>query len=90
ECRWADGLARQLEVHRAQIPPDKLPTLARISTLDDATALFARSKKAKAAWRAAQPAGALLDLDLQQILQDRYPTFGAPLQKYIQEHPAGP
>jgi hypothetical protein len=89
DCRRADGLAKQLEVHRAQIPAGQAAALTRIATIDDATGLFARSKQAKIDWRARQPAEALLDQDLRQILQDRYPAFGAALLAYMQKHPAG-
>jgi hypothetical protein len=83
ECRWADGLARQLEVHRAQIPADAVTTLTHVATIDDAMALTGRMRQAKRAWRAQQPADALLDQDLRQILQDRYSTFGAALAAYM-------
>lgn len=85
ECRWADGLARQLEVHRAQIPAGATEHLTKVATIDDAIALTARMRQAKRAWRAQQPADALLDQDLRQILQDRYATIGAPLLAYMKQ-----
>ena len=83
ECRWADGLARQLEVHRAQIPESERATLTHVATMDDALALAGRMRPARREWRGRQPADALLELDLRQILQDRYPTVGAPLATYM-------
>lgn len=83
ECRWADGLARQLEVHRSQISQGERATLTHVATIDDALALAARMRQAKRTWRAQQPADALLDQDLRQILQDRYATFGPPLAAYM-------
>ncbi len=83
ECRWADGLARQLEVHRAQVPDGERAALTRVASIDDALALTGRLRRAKRAWRAAQPADALLDQDLRQILQDRYPSYGAALAAYM-------
>jgi hypothetical protein len=81
ECRWADGIVRQLEVHRAQMPAAPAPT--HVTTIDDALALTHRMRAAKRAWRAGQLPDALLDLDLRQILQDRYPTVGASLLAYM-------
>ena len=89
ECQWADGLERQLAVHRAQIPAAQAASLTHVGTLDDATALSARSRKAKTTWRAQQPADSLLDQDLRQILQDRYPAVGAALLSYMRQRPGG-
>lgn len=89
ECQWADGLERQLAVHRAQIPTAQPASLTHVATLDDATALSARSRKAKMAWRAQQPADSLLDQDLRRILQDRYPAVGAALLSYMRQRPGG-
>lgn len=89
ECHWADGLERQLAAHRAQIPANQAASLTHIGTIDDATAMNARSRKARMAWRARQPADALLDQDLRQILQDRYPAIGAALLAYMKRPPAG-
>jgi hypothetical protein len=82
-CRWADGLAQQLQVHRAQIPAADGASLTKVGTLDEATSLVDRMRKAKAAWRAKQSYDALLEKDLRQILQDRYPSVGPALLSYM-------
>jgi hypothetical protein len=88
ECQWTDGLARQLEIHRGQVPAALSGALTHVATLDDATGLFARARQAKIDWRAKQPADALLDQDLRQILQDRYPAVGTQLMAYMRRRGA--
>lgn len=88
QCPWSDGLARQLELQRAQIPADARAKLTHVTTTDEATALLGRLRKSKAEWRAKQPADALLDLDLRHILQDRYETLGPALLAYMKGHAA--
>ncbi len=88
QCAWSDGLARQLEIQRTQVPADARATLTHVATADEATALLGRLRKSKADWRAKQPADALLDLDLRHILQDRYETLGPALLAYMKAHPA--
>jgi hypothetical protein len=86
-CEWSDGMSRQLEIHRAQIPPARADGLTRSATLNDATGVLTRLHSAKAAWRARQPADTLLDLDLRAILGKRYDELAPALKAYISENP---
>ena len=78
---WSDGIARALERHRSLIESvaGSAPTLRRVSSFEDAVALLVRHREHIAAWRAAQPADALLEADVRNVLRERYAEFGPAL-----------
>jgi hypothetical protein len=86
-CPWSDGMAKQLEMLRGLVPASQAATLTQVTSLDEATSLLTRLQAAKAKWRAAQPADALLDLDLRAILRERYDELGPKLKAYLLAQP---
>ena len=75
---WSEGIARAIERHRSLIESTagKDAPLGRMTTLEDVVALLGRHRTHIAAWRAAQPADALLEADARNILRDRFKELG--------------
>src|SRR5437588_500366 len=85
---WSEGVSRALERHRSlveSVAGAGAPTrsMRRVATLDDVVGLLARHRTQIAAWRAAQPADALLEADARNILRERYAELGPPLLAHM-------
>jgi hypothetical protein len=76
---WNDGLARAIELHRSLLPGPQAGgggKLRRIEGIGGAVALVKRLRRAVADWRASQASDALLEHDVQAVLQDRFKDLG--------------
>jgi len=82
---WTEGVRRALERHLSLVDSAAGPGAAmrRVATLDEAVALLQRLRTHIAAWRAAQPADALLEADARNVLRDRYNELGPELLEYM-------
>jgi len=82
---WNEGMVRALERHRSLIESvvGAGAPLKRVATVDDAVAMLARHRTHIAAWRAAQPADALLEADARNVLRERYAELGPALLGYM-------
>ncbi len=85
-CEWGEGLARQLEYHRAPLSDASkagAAALSRVESLEDAVALVSRLRRSVTSWRAGQNPAVLLDQDVRCVLEDRYEELGPKLIKFM-------
>ena len=88
---WSDGVPRAIERHRSLVESvagagasmGLTGSMRRVATLDDVIELLARHRTQIAAWRAAQPADALLEADARNVLRERYAELGPALLAHM-------